>query len=612
MYKSDYKLIVKRLALALLLFPISRIIFYFYNTTYFGELDFQSLKAFVYGGRFDLSTLLIVNILFIFLSLIPVRYKAYKTLLKITFVISNFIAFSLNIGDSEFFKFNGKKLTLDILNLGHDASEQMFQLFMYYWDLSLISIVALIFIWRFYPEEEKPFFDWKKVNIFLTPIIGIFFLIIAFVGIRGGIQMRSISAKQAFIFSDYKLGNLAINSVYTLVRSLDQESLDQVSFFKTDEEAIQVLKKTMFEKNKFKGIEGSNVVLIILESLSQEYVDEGYAPFFSEISKNGLYFSKNMANGRRSIEALPSILAGVPSIIGKPIYQSQFQTNKFIGLPKVLKDKGYDVSFFHGGKTGTMDFDSYTKSIGVDKYFGLEDYPNQDHFDGHWGIYDSYFFKFFSDYLDHTDKPFFSTIFSLSSHQPYSIPVEFYDKFPKGDLEIHESIGYIDNTLKRFFEESSDKEWFYNTLFIITADHTQKLNSKKFQNEIGKYRVPLVFYHPKLDLSELSNNKVTQHADILPSILDFLNIEMKEFLLFGKSVFSHGEGRAINYINGKFMYLSDKFFLRYQGNKFFYYDSQFVLQSKLDEGQIEDINELKALIQYTKNGMIKNKLYIQN
>jgi phosphoglycerol transferase MdoB-like AlkP superfamily enzyme len=611
MYKSDYKLIVKRLALGLLLFPISRIIFYFYNTNYFGELDFQFLKAFVYGVRFDLSTLLIVNILFISLSLVPVRYKAYKILLKITFVISNFIAFSLNMGDAEFFKFNGKKLSLDILSMGNDASEQMFQLFLYYWDLSLISIVALIFIWKFYPKEEKPFFDWKKVNIFLTPILGVFFLIITFIGIRGGIQMRSISAKQAFIFSDYKLGNLAINSVYTLVRSLDQDRLDQVSFFKTDEEAIQLLKKNISRNNKFKGIEGSNVVLIILESLSQEYVDEGYAPFFNQISKSGLYFSKNMANGRRSIEALPSILAGVPSIIGKPIYQSQFQTNKFIGLPKVLKENGYDVSFFHGGKRGTMDFDSYTKSIGVDKYFGLEDYPNQDHFDGHWGIYDSYFFKFFSDYLDKTDKPFFSTIFSLSSHQPYTIPMEFNNKFPKGKLEIHESIGYIDNTLKNFFEVNSNKEWFENTLFIITADHTQKLNSKKFQNETGKYRVPLVFYHPKLDLSKLSNNKVTQHADILPSVLNFLNIEMKEFLLFGKSVFSDGEGRAINYIDGKFMYLSENFFLRYQGNKFFYYNSHFVLQSKLDQGQIDDINELKALIQYTNNGMIKNKLYIQ-
>lgn len=613
MYREDYLIFIKRLGIALILFPISRAIFLFFNYDYFNANLSDLILPFLYGVRFDLSSVLITNIVFILLSLIPFRSKVYDKLIKFVFIVSNIFAFSINIGDTEFFKFNGKRITADFLGLGEDISNQVLQLVTYYWYLSIIVIIAFVFMYFFYPNKKHSEVNGKKLNIFWSVGLNSLLIVIVFVGIRGGLQMRSISPKQAFIFSDYKFGNLSINSFYTFVRSLDKESLPNVGYFKTDKLAIKVLKQINTRSQNFLNPKSSNVVIIIVESLSQEYVDGGFTPFFSDLKEKGFYGDLNFANGRRSIEALPSILVGVPSLIGKPISQSQYQTNRYIGLPKILKENGYEVSFFHGGKTGTMDFDAYTRSIGINRYFGMEDYPDQSHFDGHWGIYDHHFLEFFSTFLESQKTKFFSTIFTLSSHQPYSIPKEFKNKFPVGNLEIHESIGYVDNALKSFFEKNKNKNWFKNTLFVITADHTQKLNTKKYKNDLGKYRVPLLFFHPSVDLSSFNNDKVTQHADILPSVLDFLGVKRSERLLFGRSVFSKNTGRSINYINGKYLYYTDQYNIRLNhGKATFYSRENKKITNEKAKAFSRGLVELKAFIQYMNNGMLKNGLYIED
>ena len=289
------------------------------------------------------------------------------------------------------------------------------------------------------------------------------------IGVRGGLQLRSLSPKQAFTFKTYELGNFALNSAYSLVRSFGKEGAPASKFFSSDEKAFQTLyKKRSFDQSEL-GIKDQNVVIIIVESLSQEYVDEGFTPFLSKLGEKGVYFKKNFANGRRSTEALPSIMTSFPSIIGTPIYQSQYQSNQFYPLPRALKSEGYSTSFFHGGKRGTMDFDAYCYSIGFEKYFALEDYPDQSHYDGHWGVYDHHYLNYVVDELDKHKEPFFSGIFTLSSHQPYSIPHELQGKFPKGSLPIHESIGYADYALSQFFEKAKDRPWFNNTLFVINT-----------------------------------------------------------------------------------------------------------------------------------------------
>jgi uncharacterized sulfatase len=258
-----------------------------------------------------------------------------------------------------------------------------------------------------------------------------------------------------------------------------------------------------------------------------------------------------------------------------------------------------------------MDFDAYTLSIGFSKYYGMEDYPDQKHFDGSWGIYDDKFLNFFGDKLDQNKKPFLSVLFTLSSHQPYSIPKEFQGTFPKGTLEIHESIGYVDESLRLFFEKNKNKDWFENTLFVITADHTQKTKGLKFNSTLGKYRVPLFFYHPNFDFKEVNSTQITQHVDILPSVLDFLDLEQDKNLLYGRSVMSSVSAPILNSINGSYILIKDNQMIRMNGEKATIYDiSDDLLTEKLSRESGEELEVLlKSYIQYSINGLIRNDLY---
>ncbi len=615
MFLSDYKLLFKQVSLTVIFIFIYRVLFYFFNTElYISSSTIEIVKALLYGIRFDIATAFIINLIFILFSIVPVRNSFYLALLKKIFILFNFFFIGFLVVDLEFFSFFGKKLTFDVFEIGGDIQNQAPQLIKNYWYFVLMIFGNIYIFSKLYPRKREIIKFNTELKLYKVILLNIIVLIITAIGIRGGVQLRSLSPKNAFVFEKYELGNLSLNAVYTLVRSIGKKGLKEVSYFKADSLAKEFLlkqkgHKTAEYEKEFK-LKNANVVLIIVESLSQEYIEKGYAPFIEQLTKKSLYFSNNYANGRRSIEVLPSIMASFPSLVGKPLYQSQYQTNKFYSLPQALKKEGYITSFFHGGKRGTMDFDAYCSSIGFDEYHAMEDYPDKGHFDGQWGIYDNYFLDYFIDKLNQYKKPFFSSIFTLSSHQPYSIPSEFQNKYPKGNLEIHESIGYIDDSLREFFEKIKKTNWYENTLFIITADHTQKLESSKFNSLLGKYRVPLIFFHPKIELNKKSTRVISQHADIMPSTLDILGVKEERMLHFGDSVFSNNTGVMINRVGSDFILLKSRNLIRFNLQDAKQYEvGEDYLELKSKKVDLNFLKEIKAYIQYTHNGLIKNNIY---
>jgi phosphoglycerol transferase MdoB-like AlkP superfamily enzyme len=202
--------------------------------------------------------------------------------------------------------------------------------------------------------------------------------------------------------------------------------------------------------------------------------------------------------------------------------------------------------------------------------------------------------------------PFMAGIFTLSSHQPYAVPKQYAGKFPKGNLEIHESIGYTDFSLREFFKTIETKSWYKNTIFIITADHTSKLESKEFQNIIGHYRVPLLIFNPMEPQGSVIE-KVSQHSDIPKIVLDTLGLK-GELPLTSKNVLKNVEGNALNFINGSDFILINKDHFLLQKN-----DQQTLKYSyNWDTGESELIGEssdqlLKAYLQYFFNSLINNK-----
>ena len=293
---------------------------------------------------------------------------------------------------------------------------------------------------------------------------------------------------------------------------------------------------------------------------------------------------------------------------------SSYSLNEIYGLPKILKDNGYKTSFFHGAFNGSQNFDQYCKVAGFDAYYGKNEYDGQEAFDGKWGIFDEEFLQYFSKQMSASPQPFFSTLFTISSHNPYTIPEKYKEKFPKGKTKIAESIGYSDYALKQFFKTAQKAPWYKNTLFVITADHTSSEPVEaKSKTNVGKFHIPILFFDPSNPELKGVEEKNFQQIDIMPSIVDYLNIKTK-MVTFGKS-FRSDKNFAVYYLDNIYHYVNNDFYMAFDGNKalgLYNFKKDELLKDNLLEKDKKTAQEMerfiKAYIQSFNQRVIDNKL----
>ena len=598
---------IKRFLFLILLYSSSRILFYIFNSDYFSE---QIFTSFVEGVRFDISALFYINIPLFLLLIFPTNYRRKKTYQKITnyiFYLINIPFLLVNNADIEYFKFSQKRTTSDIFDYlslggGSDAMELIPQYLTDYWHISIIIFIQIYLLFKI---KYIPFVRIKNYPISIGILL--FASLVFILGARGGVQLKPIKTIDAGVWSKSENSVLVLNSPFCILHSFLEKDLTKLNYL-TEDELNSIYKTT--RKIKKDSFQKKNVVIIIMESFSKEYVGyynngKGYTPFLDSLMSHSLVMEKAYSNGIKSIEALPAITTSIPTLMNNPFITSTYATNQYKGLANLLKEQEYSSSFFHGGTRGTMGFYQFSKKAGFDKYYGREDYDNEKDYDGSWGIFDGPFFNYFSEYLNKEKEPFISSIFSLSSHPPYNIPSEFENTFDKGELIIHESIGYSDFVLQEFFKNAKKEKWYKNTLFIITADHTSPERlEKEYKNKVGRYSIPLLYFMGDSSLKG-SKTTITQQIDIMPTILDILGYQ-KSFFSFGKSVFKN-ENWAISYLNNEYLFITDSSIITDRDEQYNSYSDNS--KKNKTENKKESILLLKSIKQTYNNSLIENKLH---
>lgn len=628
-YFYHNRLFVYRFLLILSLFSISRILFYLFNINYFGVISFfELLKIFIHGIRFDVSALFYFNIIFIILSLVPGNFKnhsTYQFVLKSLFILVNSIIISTNIIDTKFFDFENKRLTSDIFNsewLGEDFITLVPQFIIDFWYLLLIWILFIWILTRLYPKFKQGKSEITKNSyrtLSLQYLLFVIYLGIVLIGGRGGLQLKPLRVIHAAKYTNTKNVPLVLNSPFTIMKSIGAKKSTVPNYF--SQETLDSIYTPVIKVSEPKQVK-PNVVLIILESFSNEYIGaqnngKGYTPFLDSLMNHSLVFTNAYANGKRSIEAMPSIIAGIPALTDGAYITSGYASNTINSLVSLLKKQGYYTSFFHGGKNGTMGFSDFANLVAFDNYFGMTEYNNPADYDGKWGIYDEEFLQFFKTKMNDFSQPFLTSVYTLTSHHPYKIPGKYKNKFPKGTLNIHESIGYADFALREFFKSIENTDWYDNTLFVITSDHTAQAETKKFNTKLGMYSIPIVLYHPNDSTIKGVKNTVAQQIDIFPTIMDYVGCN-DQFISFGTSLLNDTTAHfAVNYINGIYQLIENDFLLQFDGNKsigFYNYKKDSLLRQNLLNGTKEYVayeNKLKAFIQSYNQRLNQNKMVIQ-
>jgi phosphoglycerol transferase MdoB-like AlkP superfamily enzyme len=620
-----YRLLVIRLLIVFLIFTLSRVLFITLNPSTTSK---NLINLFLSGIRFDAVAIAYLLAPIILIYLWPTQLflkKAIQPIINVLYFIAIALSVLLNTIDTAWFQFTGKRTTFSIIKLlagGDDINNNILHYFLDFWHLIVMMLLLIGFSVFAYKKSSQKFSKniLQNYQPFKLPVRLLFLIIgcgLWIIGARGGLQYKPINMQDAALYVEASSIPAVLNTPFTVMKSLGKSSFPSNTYM-SEKEALALF-NMHHEYESDSAFTNENVVLIILESFSSEYIgclnhSIGYTPFLDSLSSQGLLCTRALANSRRSIEGIPSIVTSIPHLMEDAFISSPYNINKVNSIASALKTKGYKNYFFHGGNNGTMGFDGFCKVAGFDSYLGRNEYdgPKTD-FDGFWGIFDDKFYSFAVRKLNKTKTPFSCTFFSLSSHDPYEIPTHLKGKFNKGTRPIHESIGYADYSLKQFFEAAKFQPWYENTLFVITADHTGPTNDPFYSNRFGQLQIPILYFRPDNSLKAISTT-VTQQTDIVPTILDLLNYSGK-YSSIGQSLFSKNQHWNISYSNGIWQLINEQYLVQYNGEKvsaLYNIEVDSLLQKNQITFSPSKVNELKPLVesilQQYREGLQNNTL----
>ncbi|HVW97303.1 MAG TPA: sulfatase-like hydrolase/transferase [Mucilaginibacter sp.] len=583
---SEYKALLYRLALAYLFYLIARVLFFLLNAHLFAGVDFKTLvNLCYYGFAFDTTALLYINSLFIILSVLPLTVntsKGFQRGLGILYFTTNLIAYATNFVDIVYYRFSQVRSTKATLDLLADESNKkaLFEHFSwsYSYLIALYVILSACWIWLYYRVRvEQKQVRSKKIYFVSSSVC--FLLIIALMigGVRGDFKhsTRPINMVDAYKHvSVPNQGDIVLNTPFAIIRTLGSNSF-KLQHWETD----SYIKKSIKPVKEYvtKPASRPNIMIIILESMAREYwgsMNRGmnipgfvsYTPFLDSLSDHSLIFTNAFANGRQSIHAMSSILAGIPSF-QTAFTSSPYAKQKIQSIVSICNSLGYETSFFHGAANGSMGFEGFGNILGIKKYYGRTEYNNDKDFDGIWGIWDEPFFQFTGKTLSKQKQPFMATLFTLSSHDPFQIPAKYRNRFKGGPLDIDKCVQYTDFALRQFFQYASTQPWYANTIFVITADHTNQTYYPQYAKPVNRFAVPVLFYSANKTYGlEGKRTDLASQMDIYPTLADLIGYH-KPFRSWGRSLVSNlpdetprvinSPGNIYQFMQGNYVYLFD-------------------------------------------------------
>ncbi len=442
--------------LMMVIYMLMRWLFYYMNMRHFANVTFNDMMLMSWGGlRFDLSALCYLNSLCVLLQFLPIKSRntvRYQRVVKILFLVVNMLGVAVNAADIVYFEFGGRRTTWLIFS-EFGGESNLGKIFLNsitgYWKVwisGIVLILAMIFLYYNPIKKDRAKNDYPKAKVYypIHTMVFIIALLLTLGGLRGGFsfKMHPLRQDSADIYCKKPIeAAIVLNTPFTLITTAHKKGYKDPQFFKPEQlDAI-------FDPVKNKT-------------------------FLDSLMRESYCFEFSFANGSRSVDCMPASFAGIPRYIDPYCYYA-YSNNTLQGLPEMLKNEGYATAFFHGAPNNTLGFKGFSNSIGFEQYYGMDEYGNKD-FDGTWAIFDEPYLQYFASKTNEyakQSKPFFLTVFTASSHEPFRVPDEYKDKFTRGEIPMHRVISYSDYSIKRYFDKVKDEPWFKNTIFVFTADH---------------------------------------------------------------------------------------------------------------------------------------------
>ena len=374
--------------------------------------------------------------------------------------------------------------------------------------------------------------------------------------------------------------------------------------------------------NEYTNIfEGKNVIVIHGESMMTNAIglkfnDQEVTPTLNKLSSEGMFFSNfysQVSVGTSSDSELTYNTSLMPTKSGTAFVS--YSDRKYIGIPTLLKEKGYYTFSMHANNADFWNRRAMHKNLGYDRFFSKTDYNVTKENTIGLGLSDKEFFHQSVEKIEKINsehEKWYGLLIMLTNHTPFS-EIEKYGEFPvdmketitKEDGTTEEkiypymegtklgnyfkSLHYADAALGEFIQELETKGLLENTVFILYGDHDARLSRKdynllynydketddvldkddpkykeydSYQYELGR-KVPFIIWTKDMNHTKLNfeNKNVMAMYDVSPTLGNMFGFYNRYRL--GHDIFDIKENNIVifptgNWVNNKMYYNSQK------------------------------------------------------
>jgi phosphoglycerol transferase MdoB-like AlkP superfamily enzyme len=532
----------------LVFFFIDRFVFLLYFTDKLKGISiFDVSKTFLYGlwmdgsmaGYITILPLLVFTIAWIFPAIkVPFRIpKWYTGFLIILFSLISVINF--NIYREWGSKINYNAIYFMVTGFSEAvASSSSSPIFS---TVLILLILSGISLWA---SSKIINYRMPATNIRQTSRIALSLLFIGlnFLAIRGGWQLAPMNESMAYFSDKLILNHASVNTEWSLFRGLLKNrhgSSNPYSYLKP--EISKALVKELYQNpsdstTRILTTYKPNVVVFILESYTASIIEslggeKGITPNMEKIIADGILFSNTYASGDRTEKGVAAVISAFPAQAIQSIMKENGKQEKLPSLAGALRETGYSTSFYYGGESEFANMKSYVLSHSYQRLVDIHSYAKKD-MNSKWGAYDEVVFRSQLADLNKEHQPFFSTLVTLSNHEPFELPGKLRFGSDNVENKFRSTAYYTDSCIAAYINQAKKQPWYKNTLFIMVADHGHRLPLSKYDSYHPlRYHIPLIFFGDviKPEYRGKRIEKIGNQTDIAATILAQLNISSDKF-----------------------------------------------------------------------------------
>ncbi|HSC20418.1 MAG TPA: sulfatase-like hydrolase/transferase [Solirubrobacterales bacterium] len=439
-------------------------------------------------------------------------------------------------------------------------------------DFLVIGVLATAGIWALRRWILPPADAITERSFLAIPVIA-FLTALLVIPARGGTQLAPITQSTVYFSTSDFANQAAVNVAWSFFNGLYYHDADKKNPYvvmpaaeaKRVRDSLVGVVDTAAPTRRLLRTRRPNIILIIWEGFSAKTVGvlggkADAVPEIDSLSRTGILFDRFYASGNRTDKGVGAVLSGYPALQNTSVLK---EPRKYVGLPglaRTLDSAGYDTEFLYGGELAFDNLRAFVLTNGFSRIVGKQDFPPSS-WSSKWGAHDHVLFQRMLADADSARAPFFLTALTLSSHEPYDIPVPFKFGDSTKTAQYLSSLHYVDSALGTFVREASKRPWWDSTVMIILADHGHRLpvidlTSDAFREET--HHIPLLWIGGALAQHGVVLHELGDQTDLGPTLLAQMDLPRAGWK-WGRDLFAPGGTPFVYYtFQDGFGYLTER------------------------------------------------------